>query len=133
MITVKKVASSNEFFHDVADDAGLPITMQTGLNRDDDAITVYPAPCNATVVDLSTNTSTVISPVPTLLLGVFVNTVIGTSAATIADDTTDIVTLPVGLAAGTNLDYHASLFATNLTVNPADDSTGSITVFWMVA
>lgn len=118
---------------EVTDTEGIPVKFSHGLNRDDDAVKCYPAECNMTVIDLSGNDSTVVSAVPALLLGIYIDVTIGTTAVTIDDDTTAKITLPVAIAVGSNLDFHAALFATNLTVNPADDSTGTITVFWMVA
>ncbi len=121
----------NTYPTSVNESDGLPVQFSHGLNRDDDAVTVYPAGCNMTTIDLSTDASTVVSSVPALLIGIYINVAVGTAAATVADNTTDKLTLPVGIAAGTNIDCHAAKFNTNLTVNPADTSTGSITVFWM--
>lgn len=106
-------------------------TMKTALNSTDDSIKNYPVPSRPyPQIDLSTDASTAVSlGAPAVLTGIYVNASIGTSAVTIDNGTTPIYTLPVGLAAGTHLVFNTE-FTTNITVNPADDSTGNITVEW---
>lgn len=78
-------------------------------------------------IDLSNNASTVVYNGPALLLGIWVEVTIGTAAATIDDDTTDRVGVPVALPIGYH-DLGGVIFETNLTVNPADSTTGTIRV-----
>jgi hypothetical protein len=105
-------------------------TLATGLNEIDDAVTVYPAGCNMTVVDTSVD-STVVSPAPALLLGVYVNTALSAHTVVIKDDTIAKLTLPASLAAGYKIDCHSAQFVTSLVIDPDDSSTGEIVIFWM--
>jgi hypothetical protein len=100
------------------------------LDRTNDAITNYPATATGTVVDTSTDTTTV-SDAPAVLLGVFVNTALSAHTVVIKDNATAKITLPASLAAGTNITFpHPIAFATSLIVDPDNDSTGNITVLW---
>ena len=85
--------------------------------------------CNATVVDVATD-STTVSSAPALLFGIYVNTVLSAHACPIQDNATDKITLIASLAAGTNLSFPGARFETSLIVNPNDAATGNITVFW---
>lgn len=85
---------------------------------------------NATVVDLSVD-STTVSSVPAILVGVYVNTALSAAACPIESGGTALVTLVASLAAGTNLQFgEGVIFPSTLTVNPDNAATGSITVFW---
>ncbi len=85
--------------------------------------------CEYTVVDLSVDTTTVYTG-PCLLLGMHVNTILSANIVLITDAATTVVSLPVSLAAGTNLSFHGVRFKTSLIVNPDDASTGSLLVMW---
>jgi len=79
------------------------------------------------VVDVADNSTTVYDG-PALLFGVYVNTVLSAHTCPIQDSSTDVITLPASLAAGTNLSFPGIRFETSLIVNPNDSGTGSITV-----
>lgn len=83
---------------------------------------------NLSVVDLSAD-STVVTPSPAYLGGVYVNTGLSAHACPIQDDTAARFTLPASLAAGTFVPI-SGRFETNITVDPDNAATGSITVLW---
>jgi hypothetical protein len=83
----------------------------------------------ATVVDVADNVTTV-SSIPSVLTGIYVNTVLSAQALPIEDGTTAKITLPASLAAGTYLEFPDVKFGTSLVVDPDDSATGNITVFW---
>ena len=85
--------------------------------------------CNITVVPVADNVTTV-SATPALLMGVYVNTVLSAHACPIKDGATTKLTLPSGMAAGTKIDCHGAIFATSLVVDPHDDATGEVLIFW---
>jgi hypothetical protein len=85
---------------------------------------------NATVVDLSADTTTV-SSAPAILVGVYVNTVLSAHACPIESNGTALITLVASLAAGQSLQFgEGVIFPSSLVVNPDNVATGSITVFW---
>jgi hypothetical protein len=78
-------------------------------------------------IDLSTDASTTITG-PTILCGYALTVTIGTEAATIDDNTTAKVDLPLAWPIGnyTNIDL---LFRTSLVVNPGTNSTGTLRIW----
>lgn len=106
------------------------VTLGTGLSSTIDSVTNYPAGCEMTVVDLSTDADVVVTANPAHLLGVYVNVVLSAHVALIKDSTTTKITLPASTAAGTKIDCHGAIFATNITVESDNVATGSLTVFW---
>lgn len=87
--------------------------------------------CNGSVVNVATTSNSVSSGAPALLFGVYINTTIAVEAVGLHDGTggTELVTLPIGLAAGTKLQFNGIKFNTSLFVE-AVSATGSITVEW---
>ncbi len=83
--------------------------------------------CEYSVVNLDDDTTTVFAG-PSILYGVYVNTVLSTHVCPITDASTTVVSLPVDLAAGTSVLYPGIRFETSLIVNPHDSASGSITV-----
>lgn len=76
-------------------------------------------------IDLSGNTSTTVYDGPAILCGYTLSVTIGTAAATIDDNTTAKVTIPVSFP----VNYYGpmgKIFETSLIVNPADTSTGTL-------
>lgn len=86
---------------------------------------------NGAVVDVTANSTDVSGSQPALLFGVYVNTVIATEAVGLHDGTggTELLTLPIGLAAGTFIPFPGIKFNTALFVEAAS-ATGSITLCW---
>lgn len=76
-------------------------------------------------VDLSGNSSTEVYPGPAILCGYRMVVAVGTAAATIDDNTTAKMTIPVAWPVG---EYHVegAIFETSLIINPADTSTGTL-------
>lgn len=92
--------------------------------------TVKKEGCTMTVVDLATDADVVVTASPAYLDGVYVNVVMSAHAALIKDNTTTKLTLPASTAAGTKIDCHAGIFATNITVESDNLATGTLTIFW---
>lgn len=117
------------------DEAGVVggVKFTQALDKVNDSITNYQASCNMTVVDLATDADVVVTAAPAVLLGVYVNVAMSAHAALIKDNATTKITLPASTAAGTKIDCHSGLFATNITVESNDSGTGTITVFWRAA
>lgn len=86
--------------------------------------------CEHSVQDTSVNGPTEIHGEPSLLHGIYVNTVLSAHTVIIADATTAIVTLPASLAAGTMINFPGLRFETSLNIDPNDASTGNITVMF---
>lgn len=88
--------------------------------------------CNGTVVDVATNSTSVTSGAKAALLGIYVNTAIATEAVGLHDGTagTELITLPIGLAAGTKIDFNGIEFNSGIFVE-STNATGSITVEWL--
>lgn len=85
---------------------------------------------NATVVDLSVD-STTVSSAPAILVGVYVNTALSAHACSLESNGAALITLVASLAAGQNLQFwEGVIFPSTLVVNPDNAATGSITVFW---
>jgi len=85
--------------------------------------------CDYAVVNVADNSTTVYTG-PCVLYGIYVNTILSTHICPIEDGTTAIITLPVDLAAGTNLTFSGIRFETSLVVDPDDAATGNITVIY---
>lgn len=81
------------------------------------------------IVDLSTDAAQVISSVPAVLEGIYVDTGLSAHACPILDDTTTKFSLVASLAAGTMLKFPNPIF-NKLTVNSNDAATGVIVVFY---
>lgn len=95
-----------------------------------DASRMHHSECTYAVIDTSTD-STTVSSVPTLVFGVFVNTVLSAHTVLLVDGSTTVITLPASLAAGTNIHWPNGIrFATSLIVDPDNSSTGNITVLY---
>lgn len=110
---------------------GLPATLATGLNKDDDNVTVYDPGCNATEVDLATDADVVVSSVPCIVHWVFVNAVVSAHEINLVDDATTRIILPVSLAAGVQKNWQpGAKFNTSLKVNVDDSATGKIVIGW---
>lgn len=83
-------------------------------------------------VDLADN-STVVESVPCLVQGVYVNTATSAHACPIKDGTTgDLFTIPASAAAGNAYGFGPARFKQNLTIDPDDAATGSITVSYVI-
>ena len=85
--------------------------------------------CDYAVVNVADNITTVYTG-PCMLYGVYVNTILSTHVCPIQDGTTAVITLPVDLAAATNLNFPGIRFNTSLVVDPDDAATGNITVIY---
>jgi len=94
------------------------------------ALTGVRPECLMSVQATDPNGPTTIHEGPALLLGVFVNTSIATGNVVLADGATAKVTLPIGLAAGVSVNCYGARFETSLIIDPADNSTGDVTVFY---
>lgn len=106
------------------------VTLNTALDKTNDSITNYPVGCNYWVMDCSDNTDDAVSAgAPAILVGVYVSVAIATNPVVLYDGTTAIATLPT-CAAGTYFQFPNVICATSLIANPADDTTGTITIFW---
>ncbi len=80
-------------------------------------------------IDLATDASTTVHPGPALLCGVWLSTTIGTEAATIDDNTTARITLPVSMPVK-DYDFLGARFDTSLVLNPGTNSTGIIMLLY---
>ena len=105
-------------------------TLETALDKTNDSITNYPASCTMTEVDLATDADVVVSASPCVLLGLYANVVFSAHAVNVIDNVTTNLILPASMAAGTKIDCHSALFATNLSINSNDAATGKLVVFW---
>ena len=95
-----------------------------------DAKKTIAAGCTMTVVNMTDN-STTVSSAPALLLGIYVNIALDANACSVKDATTEKLSLPASLAAGTKIDCHSATFATSLIIDPVDAAaSGQIVVFW---
>jgi hypothetical protein len=107
----------------------LKTTLGTALDKDNDSITTYEKGCTMTIVDLATDADVVVSAVPCVLLGLYVNTVFSAHAVNVIDNVTTKLILPASFAAGSKIDCHSAIFATNLSINSNDAATGELVVF----
>lgn len=83
-------------------------------------------------VDLSTN-STVIETVPCLVQGAYINVATSAQACPIKDGTTgQLFNIPASASAGNTYGFGPARFEENLTVDPDDAATGSITVNYVI-
>lgn len=84
-------------------------------------------------VDLAVN-STVVESVPCLVQGVYINTALSAHACPIKDGTTgQQFDIPASASAGTLYDFGECRFLENLTVDPDDTATGSITISYVIS
>ena len=80
-------------------------------------------------INLATDASTTVYPGPAILCGYTLSVTVGTAAATIDDNATAKMTLPVSWPVG----YYGpmgAIFETSLVVNPADTSTGTLQLYY---
>jgi hypothetical protein len=88
----------------------------------------------AAVVDVSVDSTTVVSAGPALLKGVIINTALSAHALPIKSGSDTLVTLPASAAAGAHYIYgEGVLFPSSLIVDPDNSATGNITVLWSAA
>lgn len=90
-----------------------------------DYLSVSPECKMSATIDLSTDASTTVYPGPALLCNVWLSTTVGTEAATIDDNTTAKITLPLALPIGSH-QFNGARFDTSLVLNPGTTSTGTI-------
>lgn len=110
-----------------------PVSLGTKLafERNEDSTTgtgygVFSEECAMSAeIDLSNNASTTVYPGPAILCGYRMVVTIGTAAATIDDNATAKMTLPVAWPVG---EHHVegAIFEESLVVNPADATTGTL-------
>lgn len=86
--------------------------------------------CLMTVIDLSGDAATVVSSVPAVLVGIYVNVVMSAHAVTVSSNAVTKITLPASTAAGVNMNCYGAIFGTDITITPNASSTGTITVFY---
>lgn len=88
--------------------------------------------CDYHVLDKADGTDVQVSSgSPALLFSVYVNEALAGATIILQDDTTAVITLPAGLAAGTLLKFPGLKFDTDLTANAeAGLTTGNITIGW---
>jgi len=103
--------------------------MSTTLSQQQ-ALNLLADGCTMTEVDLSTDADVVVTASPAYLLGIYVNVVLSAHAVEIKDKTDSQLTLLASLAAGTKIDCHRAVFATNITIESNDSATGKIVIFW---
>lgn len=106
-------------------------TLSTGLNKTDDAVTVYPAGVNCTVVDLATDADVTVTPSPAHLLGVEVTVAMSAHAALVKDGSTTKHTLAASTAAGYKKECYGELFATSIVIESDNSGTGTLEVYWL--
>ncbi len=90
-----------------------------------DYLSVSPECKMSATIDLATDASTTVYPGPALLCNVWLSTTVGTEAATIDDNTTAKITLPLALPIGSH-QFNGARFDTSLVLNPGTTSTGTI-------
>jgi hypothetical protein len=86
--------------------------------------------CYMSVQNTGTDGPTTIHNGPALLFGVYVNTVLSAHTVLFKDGTTTKITLPASLAAGSERCFYGARFETSLIIDPDDNSTGDVTVFY---
>lgn len=79
------------------------------------------------IIDLATDASTTVYNGPAILNWAYLSVTIGTEAATIDDNATAKIPLPVSLAVGVH-PFKGARFDTSLVVNPGTNSTGTLTL-----
>lgn len=87
--------------------------------------------CNATEVDLSDDADVIVSALPCVVLGIYVNTVHSAHVVSLNDGSTTKLTLAASLAAGTNYNFYGARFDTSLVVSVDDSATGKLVIFWV--
>lgn len=86
--------------------------------------------CTMTEVDLATDADVVVTASPCVLLGLYANVVFSAHDVNVIDNVTTKLIIPASTAAGTKIDCHSALFATNLSINSDNAATGKLLVFW---
>lgn len=81
------------------------------------------------VVDVGDN-STVVTSTPGQVRSIYVNTTLSAHPLPLTDNGVAIFTLPASLEAGSLLDLGDVRFEVDITVDPDDAATGSITVIY---
>lgn len=94
-----------------------------------DYLSTSPECSMSSTVDLSTDASTTVYNGPALLCGVWLSTTIGTEAATIDNNTTAKITLPVSMPVNV-YNFLGARFDTSLILNPGTNSTGTIMLLY---
>lgn len=116
-------------WYEVYDPVSLGTRLASERNEDSttgtDYLSVSPECKMSATIDLATDASTTVYPGPALLCNVWLSTTIGTEAATIDDNATAKITLPVSLTVGSH-NFHGARFDTSLILNPGTNSTGTI-------
>ncbi len=116
-------------WYEVYDPVSLGTRLASERNEDSttgtDYLSVSPECKMSATIDLATDASTTVYPGPALLCNVWLSTTIGTEAATIDDNATAKITLPVAWPVN---EYHVegAIFETSIIVNPADTTTGTL-------
>lgn len=114
----------------LAFDTNLILSQAQSIVPSAGAVDTRNAGCNMTVYDVATDADVVISAVPCVLLGIYINTVLSAHVVNVQDNSTVKLALPASMAAGTKIDCHSAKFNTNLTINSNDAATGQIVFFW---
>jgi len=85
--------------------------------------------CTMTEVDLATDADVVVSAVPCMLLGWYVNVAMSAHDVTLIDNVTSKLTIAASTAKGVGQSCYGAKFLTNLSVNSNDAATGKIVLF----
>jgi hypothetical protein len=102
---------------------------QVGSTAGSDHIAIAGEWAISDAIDLSDNASTTVYDGPALLGGIWVEVTLGTAAATIDDNATARMTVPLAIPIGMH-NTLGIIFETSLVVNPADTTTGTIRVLY---
>lgn len=92
-----------------------------------DYLSVSPECKTSTIIDRATDASTTIYNGPAILHWAYLSVTIGTEAATLDDNATAKLNLPVSMAVGVH-PFNGARFDTSLVVNPGTNSTGTLTL-----
>lgn len=82
--------------------------------------------CYYSSQDVSTDGPTAITSVPTILMGIYISTVLSAHVVAVTDGASTVLNLPASMAAGTFLKFPGIRFATDLRVAPNASSTGVV-------
>lgn len=110
-------------------------TKQAGERNTSSSTTDYTVvqnEVNATVVDLSADSTTVYAG-PAFLMGVYVDVVLSAHACPIKDGTSTILNIPASTAVGAfsiGNSGCAIKFNTSLIIDPDNAATGTVVVYW---
>src|SRR5688572_4401025 len=72
--------------------------------------------CLYSLQDVSTDGPTTVSAVPSILMGVYISTVLSAHAVALTDGAATVLNLPASMAAGTFLKFPGIRFATDLRI-----------------